>query len=274
MTPPGDPADGTNLHRELAPVTGAAWAQIEEEAARTFRRHVAGRRVVDVPDAAGPGLAAVGTGHLTGIDAPAPGVTARLREAKPLVELRVPFTVSREAVDDVERGANDSDWQPVKDAARAMAFAEDRAVFDGYRAAGIDGLRERSSNPVLGLPTEPRDYPDAVSRALTALRLAGVDGPYALLLGADDYRAVSETSDHGYPIAAHLARMLDGPPIWAPALTGAFVLSLRGGDFELRLGQDLAIGYTGHDAEGVDLYFQETLTFLTYTDEAVVVLEH
>ena len=30
-----------NLHRELAPVSDAAWAQIEEEAARTFRRYLA-----------------------------------------------------------------------------------------------------------------------------------------------------------------------------------------------------------------------------------------
>ncbi|MBT2443583.1 bacteriocin family protein [Streptomyces sp. ISL-36] len=267
------PAATNNLHRGLAPITPEAWAQIEEEARRTFRRHVAGRRVVDVPDPAGPGLAAIGTGHLAEIASPAPGVTARVREAKPLVELRVQFSVSRAAVDDVERGANDSDWQPVKDAARAMAFAEDRAVFDGYAAAGVDGLRDRSSNPVLDLPAEPRDYPDAISRALTSLRLAGVGGPYALLLGAEEYRAVSETSDHGYPIAAHLARMLDGPPIWAPALSGAFVLSTRGGDFELRLGQDVAIGYTSHDAKAIELYFQETLTFLTYTDEAVVVLK-
>ena len=39
-----------NLHRELAPVSDAAWASIEAEARRTFERHVAGRRVVDVPD--------------------------------------------------------------------------------------------------------------------------------------------------------------------------------------------------------------------------------
>ncbi|MFD8644331.1 family 1 encapsulin nanocompartment shell protein [Streptomyces zaomyceticus] len=265
--------DTNNLHRELAPITPGAWAEIEEEARRTFRRNVAGRRVVDVPDPGGPELAAVGTGHLTGMAAPAPGVVARLREVRPLVELRVPFTVDRAAVDDVERGAKDSDWQPVKDAARDMAFVEDRVIFDGYEAAGIDGLRARSSNPVVRLPAEPRDYPDAVSRALTELRLAGVDGPYALLLGAEEYRAVSETSDHGYPIAAHLGRMLDGSPIWAPALSGGFVLSTRGGDFELLLGQDLAIGYTGHDAHSVQLYFQETLTFRTYTDEAVVVLE-
>lgn len=75
--------DTNNLHRELAPITPAAWAEIEEEARRTFRRNVAGRRVVDVPDPGGPELAAVGTGHLTGMAAPAPGVVARLREVRP-----------------------------------------------------------------------------------------------------------------------------------------------------------------------------------------------
>ncbi|WP_214322588.1 family 1 encapsulin nanocompartment shell protein [Nonomuraea sediminis] len=262
-----------NLHRGLAPITTEAWAQIEEEARRTFRRNIAGRRVVDVPEAAGPELAAVGTGHLSDIPPPASGVVAQLRQVQPLVELRVPFTVSRAAVDDVERGSKDSDWQPVKDAARAMAYAEDQTIFDGYAAAGIDGLRARSSNPVLSLPSEPRDYPDTISKALTSLRLAGVDGPYALVLGADAYTEVSETSDHGYPISAHLTRILDGELVWAPALKGAFVLSTRGGDFELRLGQDLAIGYTRHDAASIDLYFHQTLTFLTYTDEAVVALQ-
>ncbi|MET9146147.1 family 1 encapsulin nanocompartment shell protein [Streptomyces sp. NPDC004042] len=266
------PTAMTNLHRELAPITPEAWAQIEDEARRTFQRNVGGRRAVDVTGPEGPTLAAVGTGHLTAIEAPAQGVTARLRQVQPLVELRVPFKVTRDAVDDVERGAQDSDWQPVKDAARAMAFAEDRAVFEGYAAAGIDGLRRRTSNPVVSLPAEPRDYPDAVSHALTTLRLAGVAGPYALVLGADPYTAVNETSDHGYPIAAHLSRLLDGPPIWAPAVDGGFLVSTRGGDFELRLGQDLAIGYTAHDAQAIELYFRQTLTFLVYTDEAVVAL--
>ncbi|MEW1653961.1 family 1 encapsulin nanocompartment shell protein [Streptomyces sp. NPDC093707] len=266
------PTPSNNLHRDLAPITPQAWAQIEDEARRTFQRSVGGRRVVDVTGPDGPTLAAVGTGHLTDIDAPAQGVTARLRQVQPLVELRVPFKVGRDAVDDVERGAQDSDWQPVKDAAHTMALAEDRTVFEGYAAAGIDGLRRRTSNPVIALPPEPRDYPDAVSRSLTTLRLAGVAGPYALLLGAAAYTAVSETSDHGYPIAKHLGRLLDEPPIWAPALDGAFLLSTRGGDFELCLGEDLAIGYTAHDEHDIELYFRQTLTFLVYTDEAVVAL--
>jgi uncharacterized linocin/CFP29 family protein len=261
-----------NLHRELAPISAAAWADLEAEARRTFTRNLAGRRVVDVPEAAGLELSAIGTGHLDAVDPPAAGVLAQLRRVQPVVELRVPFTVDRQQVDDVARGAQDADWQPVKDAARQMAFAEDRAVFHGYPAAGITGIGPASSNPALGLPPEARDYPDAISQAVSALRLAGVAGPYALALSADAYTAVNETSDHGYPIRDHIARVLDGEIVWAPAIDGAFLLSRRGGDFELRLGQDLSIGYRSHDATSVELYFQQTLTFLVYTTEAAVAL--
>jgi uncharacterized linocin/CFP29 family protein len=259
-----------NLHRELAPISAAAWASIEDEARRTFKRHLAGRRAVDVPDPAGEALSAVGTGHTGEAAAPADGVTARLRQAQPVVELRVPFSVDRVAVDDVERGAKDADWQPVKDAARTMAFAEDRAIFEGYPAAGITGIRHSASNPALTLPAAAQEYPEAISRGVTALRLAGVGGPYLLLLSADAYTTVNEAADYGYPIREHLARVVDGEIIWAPAIDGAFLLSGRGGDFELHLGQDLSIGYLGHDDASVRLYFQQSLTFLVFTAEAAV----
>ncbi|MFF4958287.1 family 1 encapsulin nanocompartment shell protein [Streptomyces sp. NPDC001222] len=262
-----------NLHRELAPVSAEAWADLEEEAGRTFRRHVAARRIVDVPEPGGSELAGVGTGHLQAVDGPADGVIAHTRLFQPLVELRVPFTVDRRQVDDVARGAKDADWQPVKDAARRIAYAEDRAVFEGYAAAGIAGLRDSSSNPRLVLPEGVPEYPNAVSQAVSALRLAGVGGAYTLVLSAAAYTAVSETSDYGYPVIDHMARLLDGDIVWAPAIDGAFLLSTRGGDFELRLGQDLSIGYLSHDENSVRLYFQETLTFMVYTSEAVVALE-
>lgn len=261
-----------NLHRELAPVSAAAWASMEEEARRTFTLHLAGRRVSEVRAPEEPVLAAVGTGHLTDVGPPADGVIARLRTAVPVVELTVPFTVSRRAVDDVERGAQDPDWQPVKDAARTMAFAEDRTVFDGYPAAGIVGIRSGSSNPVLTLPADAREYPDVMSQAQASLRLAGVGAPYALLLSASAYTAVSETSDHGYPVREHLARLVDGPIIWAPAISGAFLVSTRGGDFEMHLAQDLSIGYEKHDADNVHLYFIEAMTFLVHTPEAGIPL--
>jgi uncharacterized linocin/CFP29 family protein len=261
-----------NLHRELAPVSDEAWAGIEQETTRTLKRYLAGRRVVDVHGPAGPAFAAVGTGHQRSIEAPADGVHARQREVLPLVELRVPFTLSREQIDDVLRGAEDSDWQPAKDAAKRIAFAEDRAIFGGYPAAGIGGIATGASNPAIALPAEVRDYPTAVSTAIGELRAVGVNGPYAVLLSADAYTAVSETSDHGYPVLEHIRQLTDGDLVWAPAVSGAFVLSTRGGDFSLHLGQDLSIGYLSHTDTEVRLYLQETFTFQLLTSEAAVAL--
>src|SRR6201996_5551746 len=261
-----------NLHRELAPISDAAWSQIEEEASRTIKRYLAARRVVDVEGPEGMALSAVGTGHLRNVTAPGEGITARQREVKPLVELRVPFELDRQQIDDVERGAEDSDWQPVKDAAKLLAFAEDRAIFDGYAAAGIGGIREGTSNPILTLPADVRAYPDAIAQALSQLRLVGVNGPYSVLLGADAYTALAETVDNGYPVLEHVKKLVKDDIIWAPALSGAFVLTTRGGDFDLHLGQDVSIGYLSHTDTSVRLYLQETFTFLLLTTEAVVAL--
>jgi uncharacterized linocin/CFP29 family protein len=261
-----------NLHRELAPISDSAWAQIEEETSRTLKRYLAGRRVADVKGPGGSGLSAVSSGHLRTIAAPAEGIVARQREVKALVELRVPFELDRQTIDDVDRGANDSDWQPAKEAARQIAFAEDAAIFEGYAAAGIGGIRQGTSNPVMTLPADVREYPDAVAQSLSRLRLVGVNGPYSVLLGADAYTALAETSDHGYPVLEHVKRLVNDQIIWAPAIVGAFVLTTRGGDFELHIGQDVSIGYLSHTDAAVRLYLQETFTFLSLTGEAAVAL--
>src|ERR1700684_2619523 len=114
----------TNLHRELAPVSAAAWAGIEEEAKRTFARHAAARKSVDVTGPDGPALGGVGTGHSEPIDPPAAGIQATLRAWQPVVELRVPFTLSRSEIDSVERGSQDPDWQAGKGGAQKVALAE------------------------------------------------------------------------------------------------------------------------------------------------------
>jgi uncharacterized linocin/CFP29 family protein len=261
-----------NFHRELAPISDAAWSQIEEETSRTIKRYLAGRRVVDVQGPSGVATSAIGTGHVRNVAAPGDGILARQREAKALVELRVPFELDRQQIDDVERGADDSDWQPAKDAARLLAFAEDRAIFEGYAAGGISGIREGTSNPVMPLPADIRGYPDAIAQALSQLRLVGVNGPYSVFLSANAYTGLSETSDHGYPVLEHVKRLVDGQIIWAPAISGAFVLTTRGGDFGLYIGEDVSIGYLSHDDETVRLYLEETFTFLLLTTEASVAL--
>jgi len=107
---------------------------------------------------------------------------------------------------------------------------------------------------------------------VSQLRSAGVTGPYAVALSADAYTAVSETTDHGYPVLeAHPAAGQRGDRV-APAITGGCVLTTRGGDFELRLGQDVSIGYLSHTDAAVRLYLEESLTFRLLTTEAAVPL--
>ena len=152
-------------------------------------------------------------------------------------------------------------WKPTKDAARKLAFAEDRAIFEGYDAAGIVGVRQGTSNPRKSLPADARKYPEAFAEALTSCALVGVNGPYAILLGADAYTELAKTSDYGYPVLKHVKRLVEGKIIWAPAIDGAFVVTTRGGDLDLHIGQDASIGYLSHTETHVRLYLQETFTF-------------
>ncbi len=99
-----------------------------------------------------------------------------------------------------------------------------------------------------------------------------MNGPYSVLLGADAYTALAEISDHGYPVLEHVKRLVNDQIIWAPAIAGAFVLTTRGGDFELHIGQDVSIGYLSHTDTAVRIYLQESITFLMLTSEAAVAL--
>jgi uncharacterized linocin/CFP29 family protein len=49
---------------------------------------------------------------------------------------------------------------------------------------------------------------------------------------------------------------------------------MRGGDFELTVGEDFSIGYLSHTAATVRLYLQETLTFRVLTAEAAVPMRY
>ena len=261
-----------NLYRKLAPISNAAWAEIEEEASRTLKRHLAARCIVDVEGPQGTDLSSVGTGHVHKIEGPDKDVQALLRENQPVVEFRVPFELSRLEIDNVERGSEDSDWGPLQEAAKKIAFAEDRAIFEGYNAAKIEGLRKGSENKTLNLPIHVRNYARTVAEAISQLRLQGVNGPYALVLGADAYTAASGGSDEGYPVLHHIRKLVEENVVWAPSIEGGFVVSLRGGDFEMSLGQDISIGYLSHTDTHVKLYFQESFTFRLLSPEAVVPL--
>ena len=232
-----------NLHRELAPISDGAWAQIEEEAQRTLKRYLAGRRVVDVKGPGGLMLSAVGTGHLSDLAAPGDGIIARQRQVKALVELRAPFQLDRQAIDDVDRGANDSDWQPLKERRSESRLPKTARSSKDTPPPESKASGKGPATKSRRCPATRLIIPTLSPRRLSQLRLAGVNGPYSVVMGADAYTALSEASDHGYPVIQHIQRLVNEEIIFAPAIAGAFVLTTRGGDFELHLGQDVSIGY-------------------------------
>jgi uncharacterized linocin/CFP29 family protein len=260
------------LFRELAPITAAGWAAIEDEANTTLRTYLAGRKLVDFSGPHGWETSSVDLGRVESVKSPHADVGATLRKVQPLVELRTDFTVSRVELDAIERGSQSPDLDPVRDAAVRLAEAEDKAVFHGFGAAGIQGLSEASENEPVSIPDDYEDYPRAVASAVAKLRDKGVDGPYAIALGPRCYTGVVETTQGGYPVLNHIRMILDGPIVWAPAVDGAIVMSVRGEDFQLTVGQDVSIGFASHDAGGVSLYLQESFTFSVHTAEAAVAL--
>jgi uncharacterized linocin/CFP29 family protein len=261
------------LRRELAPITPAAWSEIDEEAKRTLKATLAARRIVDFEGPLGWDASGVGLGRVDALSKPpVDGVQAGLRRVQPLVELRAVFALSRAELEGVPRGARDADLEPLKDAARSIALAEDRALFHGYAAAGIVGLCEAARDAALSIPEAYEDYPGLVAAALAKLRAAGVEGPFAIALGPRCYAGLTRTTKGGYPVIEHVQRLLDGPVIPAPAVDGAAVVSLRGGDFELVVGRDLSVGYLDHSAEEVELYLEESFTFRVLAPEAAVTL--
>jgi uncharacterized linocin/CFP29 family protein len=263
------------LLRELAPVTAEAWALIEEEAKRTLKLKLAARKLVDFSGPLGWAASAVGDGRVRRLnEAPAPGVEANLREVQPLVELRVPFELAREELEAIGRGTKTPVLDPVREAASAAAMAEDRAVFRGFGAAGIRGIAEESAEARLLLSDDFQAYPGVVAEAINKLHLAGVEGPYGIALGPRCYTGLVKTTQGGFPVMEHVRRLLDGPLVWAPAVDGAVVLSLRGGDFELTVGQDFSIGYLEHTENAVRLYLQESFTFRVLAPEAAVPLAY
>jgi uncharacterized linocin/CFP29 family protein len=260
------------LKRELAPILPPAFAAVDAEAARVLKLNLAGRRIVDFRGPHGWDLAAVNTGRLTLVEEhPDRGVHVGIRQAQALVELRVPIRLPIMELDSIARGAPDPDLRAVVAAAERVAHVEDSAIFNGLPAAGIVGILPASPHHAHRLPPEVTHLPRAILTARETLRQAGIDGPYTLVLDAAYTAQVLAAAEDGYPLSKRLTEeVLDGPLVRAPAIDGGVLLSVRGGDYELTVGQDLSIGYAAHDREIVELYLTESFTFRVLDPAAAV----
>jgi len=259
------------LKREIAPITPEAWSEIDQEARRVLNVKLAGRRIVDIDGPHGWELGAVNTGLLDLFDAHADsGVAAGLRKVQPLVELRVPFELNLLELDSISRGSETPDLDPVAQAAEKIALAEDNAIFNGYPEAGIQGILQASPHADAPFGKSPEEHMSAVVKARQSLEEAGVGGPFALLLGPRPYGGLLQALEDGDSVFTRVHDVVGGPIYQAAALDGGVLVSTRGGDLTLTIGQDFSIGYVTADRDKVELYLASSFTFRAVGPEAAV----
>jgi len=262
------------LRRELAPIVDEAWQEIELQSSRILKGNLSGRKVVDFSGPHGWKHAAVNLGRLAIGPGTAPeDVAWGLHQVLPLVEIRVPFTLGIWELDDVARGAKNPDLEPLKVAARKAALFEESALYWGFEEAGIQGLLQGSSHPPVPLSLDRGSLTESVELALLAIQEAEIGGPYALVLGTEPYKWLMAGESNSYPLRKRIEALITRGIHWSPVLEGGAVLSRRGGDFEMTVGQDLTIGYKIHEAREVELYFTESFTFRVMEPAAAVALK-
>ncbi len=261
------------LRQSMAPLSEEAWNEINEQARRYFRSFLSARRLVDISGPHGWAFPAAPTGRLTVPEGQeAAPVRYGFHDVQPLVETRAPFTVDIWEMDNITRGVKDPDFGALETAARESAGFEERAVYLGFREAGIPGLAQSSGHEPVALGGSAEELLQAVSRSATLFAHAGVEGPYSLVLDRGHWQQLS-TYVAGYPLRNHIRSMIGGEVVLSGSVDANLLLSTRGGDFELILGQDFSVGYESHDTKTVQLYFAESFTFRVLDPAAVIVLK-
>ena len=261
-----------HLLREHAPISDKGWELLDKEAREHLTVALGARKLVDFVGPLGWEHSATNLGRVEPILAPPEsGITANRRRTLSLVEVRSEFSVDRSELLANDAGAADVDLQSLDDAAVRMASAENTAVLHGWPQASMPGVTDASTNPKIPRVEDFNDYPKRVAKAVAMLLRNGIGGPFGIAMGPGHYTAVMEFTERGgYLLADHLRNILGGPLIWAPGVSGAIVVSLRGGDFLFESGQDLSVGYSHHDANSVHLYLEQSFSFRVATPEAAV----
>lgn len=259
------------LRRSQAPISDATWAEIDATAASVLRTHLSARKITDFSGPEGWSLGAVNLGRLELATSPGPhGVPWGLRKVQPLIETRIPFQLDQLELDYLTRGARDVDLGPLEEAATRAALFEDSTIYCGLEAASVTGILADSAHAPTSLPDDPADYPLAVSKAVNTLTGAGIEGPFALVLGSDDWYRLAQAGVSGYPPWKIVTELTQGEILMSRAIEGGLLLSAAGGHFELTVGGDFSIGFAAADKEKVELYVTESFAYRTLEPKAAI----
>ncbi|MFO8234235.1 MAG: family 1 encapsulin nanocompartment shell protein [Bacteroidales bacterium] len=261
------------LRRSIAPISQDAWNEIEEQAKIIFTNILTARRFAEVEGPKGIDYGGINLGRLVLSDKKkVKDVRYGINKFLPLLEARKSFNMNIWELDNAVRGAEDIDLGPMENAAKEIAEFEEKVIYHGLKDAHIVGLKNSSDHDKMNFPEEGKDILRTVTSAIRQMNKASLEGPYSLVLGEEKWQNLMVHSG-GYPLNRQVKDIIGGEIILNPHIDEGYLLSNRGGDFKLTLGQDLSIGYESHNDKKVQLYFTESFTFQVLEPAAVIVFE-
>lgn len=259
------------LKRTLAPIPKEAWAELDEEAKKALLSALSARKIVDMTGPLGWTYAALSEGTLELADgSPVEGLNYGTRKVTPMTEIRVPFTMPIWALDDITRGYKAVDYTPIQEAARKAALFEDMAVYFGIEDTGMVGLMSDAENEAIDIKLEDEAIIEAIVNAKQVLYYNHIGGPYVLVAPYPLYNKII-SSPTAYPLKKRVEDIVD-KIVLSPQLNVCMLISTRGNDNELVIGQDFSIGYLSSTLTDVTFFITETLTFKCYNPLAFVPL--
>lgn len=256
------------LQRELAPISGKAWEEIDERASEVLKNYLSGRRVVKVTGPKGWEYNVVTEGRLENL-VDEEKLCYGTYQALPLVEARADFEMDKWELDNLERGAKDVDYTPLENAAKEIALFEENAIYNGLEKGYIKGIIPSAEGEAITFGNDSISAMNAISEGILRLKAAYAEGPYTLIVGKDIYKIIN-SQDNSYPLAEKIKEVIGGDIIFSFAIDGALLLPYNHEDLELIIGHDFSIGYQASNEKKIKFFISESFTFRVL-DPAIIV---
>lgn len=256
------------LKRSFAPITKAAWDKIDSSARDSIISMLSARHILKVEGPKGIKYSGIQNGKLEVITDTKDGLKAGIRTVYPLVEVRIPFELSKWTLDNVERGDKNPDLDVLEDAAKKLALFEEDVIYNGNVKAKIPGLIKICVHKIK-FGKDGNEILKSISDAKYILFENSSDGPYDLVVSNDFYDKINIIYE-GASLIKVINNLIGGKIYRSKVLKGALLLPHMDNDFEFILGSDFSVGYEGDLGENVRLFIMESFTFRVLDENKMV----
>lgn len=272
--------------REQAPLNKDQWELIDKAVVDVARRHLVGRRFLEIYGPLGIGMQSVP------IETYSSGAFAEIgvleyQDASPVravgrAVLNAPlifkdFVIHWRDLETTKRLNVPFDVTPAAAASAFCCHKEDELIFNGAPELGLHGILtvpDRNTSPLGDWHQVGAGF-DSVVTAVQKLNAGGFFPPYALVTSPRLYAVLHRPFSGGTMEIEHIRKLMEGGVFQTPVLgdNKAVVISLGSQNLDIALCQDLTTAYLG--PEGMDHRFRvlESLVLRIKRPGAICTLE-